>query len=119
MAAMRVVRAGVGAVYLLAPEWIPSLLDVRVDSRARVVVRILGARHLIQAALVSSAPKRRWALGLGAVVDLTHAISMVGLGVADRRRRRLAVADAGAASAFAAAGWRRMHQISESDARSA
>jgi hypothetical protein len=59
MAAMSIVRTGIGTVYLLAPAWIPRVLAVRVDDRARIVVRILGARYLAQAFLVSTAPGRR------------------------------------------------------------
>jgi hypothetical protein len=44
---------------------------------------------------------------------------MVALAAADSRRRSLAIADAGAALAFAAAGWRRKRRINVSDARSA
>jgi hypothetical protein len=118
MAAMRIARSGLGTVYLLAPEWIPGALAVPVDHRARIFVRILGARYVAQAFLVSSAPGRRYALAMGAAVDVIHAASMVALAAVDVRRRRLAMADAGAAVAFAAAGWRRMHRITESDARS-
>ena len=117
MPTMRLLRSGMGAVYLLAPGRIPNLLTARVDDRTRIVVRILGVRYLAQAFLVSSSPRRRYALAVGVAVDVIHAISMVGLAVADSRRRRLAMADAGAATAFAAAGWRRMHRINASDAR--
>src|SRR5262245_920437 len=95
MAAMRIARTGLGTVYLLAPEWIPGALAVPVDHRARIVVRILGARYLAQAFLVSSALGRRYALAMGAAVDVIHAASMVALAAVDVRRRRLAMADAG------------------------
>jgi hypothetical protein len=117
MAAMRIMRTGLGAVYLLAPEWVPSVLSVRVDRRARAVVRILGARYLAQAAMISSAPRTPLAPVIGAAVDVMHALSMVALAAVDRRRRRLALADAGAATAFAAAGWRSAHRISGPGAR--
>ena len=117
MAVMRIVRTGLGTVYLLVPEGIPSLLSVRVDHRARRVVRILGARYLAQAVMISSAPRTPFAPGIGAAVDLIHASSMVALAAVDQRRRRLALADAGAATAFAAAGWRNARRISESGAR--
>lgn len=110
MAPMTIVRTGLGAVYLVAPEWIPVLLGVRLDRRARLVLRVLGTRHLIQAGVVSSTGARRWALAVGCGVDAIHAASMVLLAAVDRRRRRLAVADAGVAGAFAATGWRVAHR---------
>jgi hypothetical protein len=116
MAPMTIVRSGLGAVYLVAPEWIPVLLGVRLDRRARLVLRVLGARHLIQAGVVSSAPARGRALAVGCGVDAIHAASMVLLAAVDRRRRRLAVADAGVAGAFAATGWRAAHRSAESGA---
>jgi len=63
-------------------------------------------------------PPNIWALAVGAAVDVSQAISMVGLAVADSRRRCLAIAGAGAALAFAAAGRRSKHRITVSDARS-
>lgn len=117
MAAMRIVRTGLAVVYLLAPQWIPSAMSVRVDHRARVVVRILGARYLAQAVMISSAPRTPFAPAIGAAVDVIHASSMVALAAVDQRRRRLALADAGAATVFAAAGWRSARRISESGAR--
>ena len=110
MAPMTIVRSGLGAVYLVAPEWIPVLLGVRLDRRARLVLRVLGARHLIQAGVVSSAPAQRWALVIGCGVDAIHAASMLLLAAVDRRRRRLAGAAAGVAGAFAATGWRTVHR---------
>jgi len=43
-------------------------------------------------------------LGLGAAVDITHAASMAGLALADRRVRRVTLTDALIEIAFAAAG---------------
>jgi hypothetical protein len=44
MPRMRVLRFGLGTLYLVAPKAVPDLLGVPTDRRARVVVRILGAR---------------------------------------------------------------------------
>jgi len=123
MAPISLVRAALGTVYVFVPQWVPGLLGVQVDRRARVVVRILGARYLIQAGLVSRAvsraPSTPYAPAIGAAVDGVHAASMVTLAAADRRRRRLALADAGIAAAFGAAGWRRAHKLTDSEARAA
>jgi hypothetical protein len=119
MPTMRVLRFGLGTLYLIAPRAVPDLLGVPTDRRAQVVVRILGTRHLLQAGAVATTPDHRDALAVGSVVDALHAISMVALAAVDRRRRRLAVADAGVATAFALAGWRRAHRFTDPDARSA
>ncbi len=111
MTPLATVRAGVGVMYLLAPAWIPGLLGVTLDRRARLVVQILGGRHLVQAVVVSTAPVRRWPLVLGSGVDALHAASMVALAAVDCRRRRIATADAALAATLAAAGWRAAHQL--------
>ncbi|MBE1552144.1 hypothetical protein GGC64_006231 [Mycobacterium sp. OAS707] len=110
MRALTVLRAVVGATYLLVPQWIPGLLwGLRLDSRARLVVRILGARHLLQAAVLA-ASARPLILRLGSVVDALHATSMLGLAAVDDRRRRAALGDAAVASSLAAAGWAQAQQ---------
>jgi uncharacterized membrane protein YebE (DUF533 family) len=70
---------------------------------AAPVVGVLGARHLIQAALTRSRPTHT-TLMLGAGADAAHAASMVLLGTASRRWRAAALADAALAAALAVAG---------------
>ena len=55
-----ILRTVLGTLYLAVPQWIPGLLlGVRLDQRARLAVRVLGARHLLQAALLGvAAPSR-------------------------------------------------------------
>jgi hypothetical protein len=72
------------------------------SSQARAVPRLLGARHLAQAALTAGAPSAA-ALALGAQVDLAHSASMLVLAVADRPLRRAGLADGMVAAIFAAA----------------
>jgi hypothetical protein len=67
------------------------------------VVRILGARQLIQA-LVTRLRPTATVLTLGAWVDGTHAASMVALAWGHPRWRRAALTDAVTAAALAAAG---------------
>jgi len=68
----------------------------------RTVVRVLGARYLVQAV---GGPwlHRSWVPAVDAAVDLTHAASMVGLAAVAPGHRRIALASAAAATAFAVA----------------
>jgi hypothetical protein len=70
---------------------------------AAPVVGVLGARHLIQAALTRGRPTHTTLL-LGAGTDAAHAASMVLLGAASRRWRAAALADAALAATLAVAG---------------
>lgn len=93
-----------GSVLFLAPDRVLNALPHDpIDRRARTFARVLGARHLLQAAIVDRhASKRR--LRAGAVVDAGHALTMVALAALRPQRRWLAGANALAAAAFAAAG---------------
>lgn len=110
MKALVTVRALLGAIYLTEPQWIPGLLGVAVDSRARLVVRILGARQLLQAALMAAMPSPPTWLLAGAV-DALHAGSMLGLAALDARWRRAALTDAAAAIALAGGGQLSVHRL--------
>lgn len=101
---LTVLRAGYGTVQLVRPGLIGGwLIAGGLDSRERAVSRVLGARQLLQAAVTLAAPGSA-TLTLGAGVDALHATSMLGLGLADRRRRRAAFNDAAVAGALALAG---------------
>ncbi len=98
------IRAGVGVVRLLFPNSvIPGLVPIPPSSHGRLVVRALGVRQIAQAIFTSRDPDAA-ILRLGAVVDVTHAASMIGLAFIDRRYRRAALADASVAAVFALAG---------------
>lgn len=98
------VRAGYGGLLVLAPGAVGRLgRRESIDERTRRVARILGARHLAQAA-VSSRAGGYPVLALGAALDLLHASSMGVLGVLDRSHRRTATLDALIAASFAVAG---------------
>jgi hypothetical protein len=73
------------------------------NPRARAVARLLGVRHLTQAALAAVGPSPAL-LALGAEVDLLHSASMMALGGADAPSRRIAFIDGVVAAAFAADG---------------
>jgi hypothetical protein len=99
------VRAGWGLVLLTAPG--PFLrLDGTAgdDPGARLVCRVLGARHLAQAAVEWWRKEPEVApVPLGAVVDGLHAASMVGWAALGHRHRRFALLETLTASTFAAA----------------
>jgi hypothetical protein len=89
---------------LLAPGPAIRVATGRLPSqRACRVARLLGARHLAQAALTAVAPLPG-VFAAGAGVDALHAASMLMLAVAGRAARRTALKDVVAEAAFAAAG---------------
>lgn len=67
------------------------------------VARLLGVRHLVQAALSAVAPRPEM-LALGAQVDTVHTASMLMVATVSRAGRRTALTDAVAEAALAAAG---------------
>lgn len=102
--AFPVLRGGYGAILLCAPGAVIRLYTGRpADSRSRAVARLLGARHLLQAALTAGMPNAV-VLRAGAQVDLAHAASMLALAAADRPLRRAGLADGMIAATFAAMG---------------
>jgi uncharacterized membrane protein len=70
--------------------------------RARRVARVLGIRHLAQAAITAGAPGPEMVAG-GSVIDLCHAASMLGLAAVSKSLRRAELADALVAAALAVA----------------
>jgi hypothetical protein len=103
--ALLMIRAGYGMALLLGPGPAIRLATGRVPSRrARRVARVLGARHLVQAALTWIAP-RPGVFAAGGQVDAVHAASMLLVAAADQAGRRAALTDAVAEAAFATAGF--------------
>jgi hypothetical protein len=99
-------RASYGAALVVAPSALIYLTTGRFPGRhARRVAQLLGARHLIQAGVSVLAPVPG-VLAVGAGIDSVHATSMLVLAAADRRTRRVALADALAEALFAAVGLR-------------
>jgi hypothetical protein len=102
MRPLEVIRAAYGAVELLAPGATERVLVGRApDARARTFIRVLGGRHLLQAAVTATAGGPVFHR-IGAGVDALHALTMLVLAALDRRRRHAAVANAAIALAFAA-----------------
>ena len=85
-----------------------SMRGVQVDPKAIVVVRILGARHLVQA-LSSGINPSPEALAAGVWVDTVHSMTALGLAVADRNRIQGGLADSVVAASWALLGWRHLH----------
>jgi hypothetical protein len=105
------VRLLYGSALLLAPGWLlGDLPDAHIDRRALVFSRVLGARHIIQAAVFDGRGARGWIVA-GAAVDATRAGSMALLAPLDPRRRTLVSANALGATAFALVG---LHQARRS-----
>jgi hypothetical protein len=104
MAALIGVRVVAGTALLVAPgRVLGDLPHQEIKGAARAFARILGARHLVEAAVLMRDPSHRWAL-LGAGVDGLHAATMFGLAATRPDERRLALTNAVTASALAVAG---------------
>lgn len=69
-----------------------------------VMTRVLGARTALQNVVVLAAPTRLVVRG-GAVVDATHALSMVGAALRWPAYRRAALTSGALAAAAAVLGW--------------
>jgi hypothetical protein len=100
---IEIVRAGWGAALLLAPRQVLLRFHARIDRRAIVVARILGARHVAQAVLSGANPSPE-VLATGVWVDTMHCLTALGLAGVDRYRVRAAVVDTVIAALWAAFG---------------
>ncbi len=102
---LQLARAGYGVALVMAPGVVTYLATGRFPGRrGRRVAQVLGARHLVQAAVTALVPVPDvFALGAGA--DAAHAASMIMLAGADRAARHAALTDALAEAVFAATGW--------------
>jgi hypothetical protein len=89
-----------GLAILAAPGRMLAIAGGPNDRRGRATLRVLGARHLLQAALTGSHPRSR-AARIAAAVDAAHALTAVGLAAVDRRRRTIATFDALIAASWA------------------
>jgi hypothetical protein len=109
---IELIRAGWGVALLVAPRAVLNRVPgVRVERRALVVTRILGARHLVQASLSGIHPTPE-ILAAGVWVDAVHSFAAVGLAVVDRDRVRAGLADSIVAALWAGAG---LHDLRAGD----
>jgi hypothetical protein len=100
---LQAVRGGYGLVLVLAPGLALRLATGRAPGpRACRVARVLGIRHLVQAALTAAAPTPA-VFAVGSRVDAVHAASMLVAGLWPAERRA-ALADALVETALAAGG---------------
>jgi hypothetical protein len=96
-------QLAVGAALTARPDAAYRLAAGPVEpGRAAAVVRLLGARMLLQAIAQTARPTPTVLAG-GAAVDAAHAASMVALARVDARYRRPARVSAALAGGFAAA----------------
>ncbi|WBB71365.1 hypothetical protein O7602_16515 [Micromonospora sp. WMMD1128] len=91
-----------GALLLLAPGTLLRPVGPATTA-ATTTLRVLGARHLAQTAVVLRWPAPG-VLAAGAAVDGVHALTALALAAVDRRQRHAALADAAVAAAWAALG---------------
>jgi hypothetical protein len=99
-------RAGYGLALLCVPGRLITAATGRpASARARAVARVLGVRHLAQAAVCGTLPVRGL-LAAGALADSLHAASMLALASSDAQLRRAVLADAAVEAAFAATATR-------------
>lgn len=99
-------RAAVGGVLLTFPRAITGALIRDPDQGDRVLLRLLGARHLVQAVVCAARPTPV-VLTTGAVTDLLHGGSALAYAALRPDRRRAALLSAAVAFTFAAEGLRR------------
>ena len=107
MKTLELARLAMGLGQLICPKPLHRAATGTTPSpRTVLVMRILGARHVVQALLlVRAGPMEQggktWHR-CGGLVDLAHAATMVAVASGDRRWRRSAAMDAAVASTFAA-----------------
>jgi hypothetical protein len=101
---LQLARASYGVALVMAPGLVVYLATGRFPGRrGRRIAQLLGARHLVQAAVTAAAPVPDvFALGAGA--DALHAGSMLVLAAAGPAARHAALTDALAEALFAALG---------------
>lgn len=105
-------RFGWGCALLLVPEVV-----LRLGGRppappvAVALARVLGARQLVQAVVITRRPARSTAL-ISAAVDGLHASTELGLAACSRRWRPIALLDAAIATGLAAASTRTYRRLS-------
>jgi hypothetical protein len=98
-----VVRGVANAVLVTHPGAVLGAVSTPAPRPARRVVRLLGARVVLQQVAVLAVPSRPLVL-LGAAVDTLHAASMLATALASPRYRRAAALSAATASASAVLG---------------
>jgi hypothetical protein len=94
-------RLATGLTVLARPDLAVRLTGSYGDRATRRVIRILGARYVLQAVAATGA-RSRWSTAADAAVDLVHAASMGPVAYLSLRHRRLATTSGVLAVLFAA-----------------
>ncbi len=102
MLATDVIRAGFGVALLAVPARLVSLTGAEADAGTVTAARVLGVRHVFQAAGSPRLARTKWRHA-GAAIDGVHAGSMIALGLRDERHRSVCFANALTAAAPAVA----------------
>jgi NAD(P)-dependent dehydrogenase (short-subunit alcohol dehydrogenase family) len=97
-------RGSWGVLLLAAPATVVAALGRPPSTGSVTVIRVLGARQVVQAVLTGAFPTSM-VLGAGAVVDALHALTGALLGKAAPRWRHAGLADATLAAGLAGTGW--------------
>jgi hypothetical protein len=97
-----IVRMGWALFLLGAPPRLLQSLGAPSTGYGLKLVRVLGVRHLLQAAAQTGGGRH---YRDGALIDLLHALSMLLLAAVNAGRRRAAVVDAAIAGSFLAWEW--------------
>ncbi|MFC0005582.1 hypothetical protein [Micromonospora siamensis] len=95
-------RLAWGGLLLLAPG-LPLRPLGPGTATAVGTLRVLGARHIVQAAATGARPTPR-VFAAGAAVDAIHSLTALALAAVDRRQRPAALANAVVAAGWAALG---------------
>ena len=98
------IRGAWGMLLLTAPAEVAGVLHLHRSRQVRSVLRLLGLRHLAQAAITGATSSRNvaWA---NVVVDAAHGLSALAYGASARHRRRAGFSLAAVATAFAVTGF--------------
>jgi hypothetical protein len=103
---IEILRGAWGIALLIGPDQVLARVHgLRIDTKSRVVARILGARHLTQALLSGLRPSPE-VLAMGVWVDAVHALTALGLVATDRSRVRAGLTDTAIAAGWGAVGYR-------------
>lgn len=97
---LEIIRGVWALTELIAPRWLTGMvLRSTVEGKSAAVIRVLGARDLVQARVTVGGS--RHAHCVGGKVDVFHAVSMLGVAALCARHGSLAAASAVVAIVFA------------------
>ena len=101
--AVALLRSAWGGVLVLEGRTILDAFGNRPAESSLVVARVLGGRQVAQGPITAAVPGPAVLAG-GAAIDVLHAATAVGLALAARRWRGMALSDAAVAATLAGTG---------------